>query len=606
MEDGKQSEAIFIVAATPSRPPSRKALPLLIRLRKDKAGNVMLMMAGMIFVLAAFCGCAIDAARFYVVNSRLQQACDAGALAGRRAMTDMSPKTALDSVASGQASAFFKNNLQDGWFGVTGSGITPSKTADVQLTATATATVPTVFMKMLGFGAITLTANCTARLDVPDTDVMFVLDTTGSMACLPGDSDTTCNNYVGAAGTTTYSRPLDGTASGNTSVAGYPLSTAYYVPEKSGSRISALRTAVINFATTLNNAATNTGSHIRYGFVTYSSTVNAGRAVMDISPKYLVGGVGSSNTSWTYNARTITLNLLGIPILYSYQPVSENLSVYSTGLPTLDPTKIGVTSAWAGCLEERYTTPGVSSFNINSLPYDLDPDLVPTSDIKTQWKPMWPEVFYARNNFTSTANTTSLLDLLGSGPNPNIGTASYMQQGYVTCGKPVARLQTMTTDQVTAYVNAADFRPIGGTYHDTGMIWGTRLISPTGIFANDTAAWTGRTQPNRVVVFLTDGQMAPNTQIYGMYGNEYYDRRVSGGDFNNLTNYHIARFLAECSAAKARNINIWTVSIATTPPTPLVSCASSTGQALATTSGTGLNDAFATIAKQVAALRISQ
>ncbi len=600
MEDGRQSEATSTVAATPSR----HALPLLTRLRKDRAGNVMLMMAGMMFVLAAFVGCAIDAARFYVVNSRLQQACDAGALAGRRSMTDTALDGILDATAIAQSQSFFNNNFRNGWFGTTGVTFTPAKTSDGQLTGTAQVTVPTVIMKILGVSNVTLTATCTARLDVPDTDVIFVLDTTGSMSCLPSDDDNTCNNYVNSAGTTTYSRPLDGATSGNTSVAGYPLSTAYYVPEKSGSRISALRTAVLNFYDTL-AASSSAQTHIRYGFVTYSSTVNAGRAVMDMSPKYLVGGAGNSNTSWTYNARSITLQLL-VPILYTYQPVSENLSIYSTGLPTPDPTKIGVTDAWAGCLEERYTTPGVSSFNINSLPYDLDPDLVPTSDIRTQWKPMWPEVFYARNNYTSTATSTSLLDLLGSGPNPNIGTPSYMQMGYITCGKPVARLSTMTRAQVSAYVNASDFRPIGGTYHDTGMIWGTRLLSPTGIFANDTAAWPGRLPPNRVIVFLTDGVMSPSTYVYGMYGNEYYDRRVSGGDFNNLTNYHIQRFLAECSAAKARNINIWTISIATTAPAPLVSCASSTGQALATTSGSGLTTAFSTIAKQVASLRISQ
>jgi hypothetical protein len=40
-------------------------------------------------------------------------------------------------------------------------------------------------MRMFGLGNVTLTA-CSARLDVPDTDVIFVLDTTGSMACLPG------------------------------------------------------------------------------------------------------------------------------------------------------------------------------------------------------------------------------------------------------------------------------------------------------------------------------------------------------------------------------------------------------------------------------------
>jgi hypothetical protein len=38
----------------------------------------------------------------------------------------------------------------------------------------------------------------------------------------------------------------------------------------------------------------------------------------------------------------------------------------------------------------------------------------------------------------------------------------------------------------------------------------------------------------------------------------------------------------------------------------MTSCASTPNQALATTSGTGLQTAFATIAKQVASLRISQ
>jgi hypothetical protein len=590
----------------------RSALPVLLhapcallrRVRHDTAANVMMILAGMMFVLAGFCGCAVDAARLFVVNSRLQQACDAGALAGRRAMTDTSTgNTTLDPTATAQAQAFFGNNFRPGWFGANAVMFTPTKTTDAQVAGTASVAVPMTFMRMFGVSAVTLGASCSAKLDVPDTDVIFVLDTTGSMACLPGDDDTTCTNYVNGAGTVTYARPADGATSGNTSVTGYPGSTAYYVPEKSGSRIAALRTAVLSFYDTL-AAAADTSTHIRYGFVTYTSTVNAGRAVMDMSPKYLVGGTGSANTAWTYNARVLTLNLLGIPILYTYQPVAENLGTYVTGAATPDPTKTTGTDAWAGCLEERYTTPGVSSFNVTSLPYDLDPDLVPTSDIRTQWKPMWPEVFYARNNYTSTGTTATLLELLSN--NPNIGTASYMQLGYITCGKPVARLSTMSRTQVSAYVNAADFRPIGGTYHDTGMIWGTRLLSPTGIFANDTAAWPGRNAPNRVIVFLTDGVMSPSIYVYGMYGNEYYDRRVSGGDFTNLTNYHIQRFLAECSAAKARNINIWTVSIATTAPSPLVSCANTPAQALATTSGTGLSTAFATIAKQVASLRISQ
>jgi hypothetical protein len=85
----------------------------------------------------------------------------------------------------------------------------------------------------------------------------------------------------------------------------------------------------------------------------------------------------------------------------------------------------------------------------------------------------------------------------------------------------------MTGTQVSAYVNAADFRPIGGTYHDTGMIWGTRLLSPPACLPPTPRLGPAR-PPNRVIVFLTDGLMAPSTYIYGMYGNEYYDKRVSG------------------------------------------------------------------------------
>ncbi|NWN13554.1 hypothetical protein GY655_27790, partial [Escherichia coli] len=78
------------------------------------------------------------------------------------------------------------------------------------------------------------------------------------------------------------------------------------------------------------------------------------------------------------------------------------------------------------------------------------------------------------------------------------------------------------------------FRPLGGTYHDTGMIWGTRLINPNGPFKADTAAWPGRNPPIRHIVFMTDGQMAPNIDIYGMYGLEHYDWRVTGTDYNSI------------------------------------------------------------------------
>ena len=635
------------------RPADKASRPgFLTRLRRDVAGNTLAIMAIAVIPLTAFAGCAIDAARLYVVKARLQQACDAGVLAGRKFMTDASTtNTVLDPTATAQANNFFNNNFKSGWFSTSNVTFTPSKTANAQVAGSASATVPMTIMQIFGASTNVINVTCQAKYDIADTDVIFVLDTTGSMSCLPSDDDTTCNNYVGSAGATSYTRPSDATA-GNTSMPGYPGSTAYYVPEKSGSRISAVRTAVLSFYDAL-KANTDSSTHLRYGFVTYTSTVNAGKAITSVNASYMVGGSGNATTTWNYQTRVKTgdsagssssttisnvtsssaCNAYAQPITYnssgsgtgktvsynsgtqkctvtttnytptwSYRQAALDVSGFVAGSAVTDPTKVtGATSQWTGCIEERDTTVS-SSFTTSSLPSDLDPDLVPSSDA-TRWRPMWPEVEYARNNYGNTANATSTGD---SNSHPNLGTAPYFQAGYITCGKPVQRLAELTRTQVSTYVNAPDFKPIGGTYHDTGMIWGVRLLSPTGIFANDTAAWPGRQTPNRVIVFLTDGDMAPSQYIYGMYGTEYYDQRVSGGNYSNLKNYHNARFLAECAKAKSMNIDIWTVTIGPSATTEMQTCATRTSQALYTTDGTGLSNTFATIAQQIAMLRIAQ
>jgi hypothetical protein len=189
--------------------------------------------------------------------------------------------------------------------------------------------------------------------------------------------------------------------------------------------------------------------------------------------------------------------------------------------------------------------------------------------------------------------------------NPNPAWNDNISGGYVSCGKPATRLATMTRTDVSSYVNATDFKPQGGTYHDTGMIWGTRLISPTGLFASDTSTWPGHAPPSRYIVFMTDGDMSPNSSIYGLYGMEYYDKRVTGSTVTNDLAYHNARFLAECAAAKARNIKIFVVGFGQTLTTELSTCASP-GSAYYASDNASLTAAFTSIAGQVAMLRISQ
>lgn len=595
------------------------------RLARDVRGNTLAMMAIALIPLLAIVGSAVDTARLYVVKVRLQQACDAGVLAGRKFMVS-STSTTLDTNAATQAQNFFRNNFTSGLFASTGALFTPRKTTDNQVAGTAVATVPMTLTRMMGFQPVQLTVTCEARFDVADVDVMFVLDTTGSMAYAATDtnmSGQTVNSYTRSDGT-----------------------TGYYTVEKSNARIKALRTAVLNFYDTL-AATKDATTKIRYGFVPYTSTVNVGKI---IPSEFLVSGSydystrrayeanygSSSQTTYTrtsqstcngYAGRTPSSGYDGnsravyrtvswssgssgtcvvtsqtVELRWTFGSISTDISQYVLGGWVTDPSKIdGSTSKWQGCIEER-DTQALASFSQSSLPYDLDPNLPATSDA-TKWRPMWPDLIYERprTSATDVSNATAQ----GSSYE-NIGSDAKMRLGYVSCGKEARRLSEMTRAQVESFVNDPDFRPMGGTYHDVGMIWGTRFLSPNGPFAADTAAWPGRKTPIRHLVFMTDGEMSPSLDIYGLYGLEKMDRRVTGSDTSTQEARHNARFLAVCEAAKNLNITVWVIAFGQALTTEMTQCASSSGNAFTAGTDTALDSAFQTIASRVAMLRISK
>ena len=55
-------------------------------LARDVRGNTLAIMAAALIPLAGLVGGGIDISRMYITKTRLQHACDAGALAGRKAM----------------------------------------------------------------------------------------------------------------------------------------------------------------------------------------------------------------------------------------------------------------------------------------------------------------------------------------------------------------------------------------------------------------------------------------------------------------------------------------------------------------------------------------
>lgn len=217
----------------------------LSRLRRNQAGNALAIVAASIVPIVGMLGGGLDMARIYLVRSRMQQACDASVLAGRKSMVGLTWNRSTDEA---QARRFFQTNFPNGSLGTSAVDLNYAVDDLGNVTANASTVLPMTLMHVLGFDSKSVAVTCRAELQLPNTDVMFVLDTTGSMAeTNPGDST---------------------------------------------SKIVSLRAAVQNFYQTLENARTS-GSVIRYGFVPYSESVNVG---LLLKRDWMVD-------EWTYQSR---------------------------------------------------------------------------------------------------------------------------------------------------------------------------------------------------------------------------------------------------------------------------------------------------------------
>jgi hypothetical protein len=252
---------------------------------------------------------------------------------------------------------------------------------------------------------------------------------------------------------------------------------------------------------------------------------------------------------------------------------------------------IGVTTTnvtWNGCIEERRTNNAIraaSGYTIPSDAYDLDIDMVPTSDPDTQWRPMFPQGEWLRSG-SDVYNAATY----GLGP----------------CPAAAARLNTWVRGDMQSYVNA--LTPTGSTYHDIGMLWGARLVSTAGAFADGCSTYNGM-PCSRHIIFMTDGQLAPTTTAYGAYGVEYMDQRVTGntsgtGQYES----HLQRFKMICNAAKTGNVgaSIWVIAFGTSLSNDMRDCASNANQASTIANRTALINKFTEIGNNIGALRLTQ
>jgi hypothetical protein len=650
----------------------------------DQSGSLMPMAAAGLVVVAGLIGGGVDVSLAYKAQNRLQAACDAGVLAGRKAVG----LNGFDDTVESEANAYFANNFDAAQQDATDVVFEPSSPDNGNtIVGSASGKVSTVVMRIFGFRFIPVSASCSASMGVGNSDVTMVLDTTGSM----GDRLT-------------------------------------WGGQK---KIEMLQDAMKNFYDTVQASVAGGSARIRYAFVPYSQTVNVGRLIAGLSPSYLVDqrtiqsregvfvnrvtqvfdhwgpavvttGSGSSaesvssegvlngsqysrrsdcqsalpnDTNWsnsggttsdndtTVNSRgqqvtTTTTTQLQTRIDYTcvqetsgrgrnrvtyyvpyqttytrasysyryetqdpvytttevpefshfvYKPVTYDVSSYKGFNPVVTQTGDGgtnVTSTWAGCIEERATTPA-ASFNFNRVvgitpvsAKDLDIDSAPDDDDDSKWAPMWPEVAYYRTSFVATGPGRGRYDLANNGESLTGG------QAPSECPYQAQLLTVMAESEFDAYADS--LYPAGNTYHDIGILWGARLSSPQGIFAsNVNAAPANGGNVSRHMIFMTDGQMMPSISIQSAYGIEFHDRRVTANGVNLQSRRHTSRFLALCEAVKAKGIRLWVIAFSTGLSDDLEECASD-NSAFTADDADELNDAFQEIAKEVGELRITQ
>lgn len=149
-------------------------------LLRDTGGASIVFVAASIIPLVAFIGFGTDAARGYMVKARLSQALDAAGLAGAQHATNA-------TLLGEDIQMFFNSNYPPGYLGSTITGPTYNfDSVNDVLVVSASATVPTTFMRVLGYEEMTVSASTEITRKTQYLDVVLAMDMSTSMTFSAG------------------------------------------------------------------------------------------------------------------------------------------------------------------------------------------------------------------------------------------------------------------------------------------------------------------------------------------------------------------------------------------------------------------------------------
>lgn len=504
------------------------------RLSRDTAGNTLALAAAALIPLVAMVGGALDMSMVYMERARLQNACDAGVLAGRQYMQG----TDFDAEVEAEANRFFDFNFSaDSNRVVEGSvsfELSQNEDDEAEILGAASATVPTVLMKIFGYDTIDIAVTCDAKKDFGHNDIVLVLDVTGSM-----------NDNASGGGGRKINRLRAGARGLYAALAGVP------------------------------NTVT------RYGIVPYSHTVNVARSLRtnDIlrDQEYVDRRTEEAcgwERVWTYWGWSDEWRCRNVTV-YGTKNVHINNSQWkrygSTTAQNIDRFR----TSGNGCIEERPSSGNAAS------PVRIQ-DTVTRADIDNR----------------AGSDTDTALQFGRYDPNAQEGES---QDG---CPSEATTLQEYDLEEdFQDEIDAATSRVTGGTYHDVGMLWGTRFISRTGFFSANNPTERDDVPVNLHLVFMTDGMLDTGTTLYSAHGVETYQDRTRGT--GSQDDQHIARFEAACSLAKSMGITIWVIALDVGSTDDIEPCATSSAH-FYISDGSDLEDVFARIGQGIGKLRLTK
>ena len=136
------------------------------------------------------------------------------------------------------------------------------------------------------------------------------------------------------------------------------------------------------------------------------------------------------------------------------------------------------TVSWSGCVLERRTSPFNATSTAPSTALDMDVDLVP-SDENSRWRMLIPELSYHRASTIGTVPSGTGVQTVASGNVSGSNWQSYEyygSSGYGVCPAEAFKLTELDTGDRAWFKGKIDgLQPVGGTYHDAGMVWGVQM-----------------------------------------------------------------------------------------------------------------------------------